>query len=84
MIKKATPAQNQLPVSNQITIATMAAGKKNRKTLTRKMIIMKPMIKRTTNAITSRSGGKEEIENIGFIAKFLRKPSILKCVILKF
>jgi hypothetical protein len=57
-IKKATPAQSQLPVSTQTTMAIMAAGRKKRRTLTITTIMMRPMTKRISKAMISNSNGK--------------------------
>ncbi len=57
-IKKATPAQNMLPVRNQTIIATMAAGNTNRKILASTTIITIPTINSKTNTAMSISGPK--------------------------
>jgi len=58
MIRKATPAQNQLSVRNHTTIAIMAAGRKNRSILAMTTIMMIPMTKRSSNATTSKRDPK--------------------------
>jgi len=58
MIKKATPAQNQLSVRNQTTMAIMAAGKKKRRTLAMTMIMMRPIARRISSAMISKRKGK--------------------------
>jgi len=58
MIRKATPAQSQLPVRNQTTIAMMAAGRKKRKTLAITTITMTPITKRSRSKMTSNSSGR--------------------------
>jgi len=58
MIKKAIPAQNQLPVRNHTTMAIMAAGKKKSRTLAITMIMIKPITKRSSSAITSKRNPK--------------------------
>jgi len=58
MIKKATPAQNQLPLRNQTTMAIMAAGKKKSRTLAITMIMIKPITRRISSAMTSKRKGK--------------------------
>ena len=57
-IKKATPAQSQLPASTQTTMAIMVAGRKKRIALTMTTIIMRPMTKRISKAMISNSTGK--------------------------
>jgi hypothetical protein len=57
-IKKDTPAQSQLPVSTQTTMAIMAAGKKKKIALTMTTIIIRPMTKRISKAMISNSNGK--------------------------
>lgn len=80
--KKATPAQNPLPVSNQTTMAIMAAGRKKRTTLAITTIMMMPMTKRISNMNTSNNNGKPREETSGsivepfFKADFLEKHSI--------
>jgi len=58
MIKKATPAQNQLSVRSLTTMAIMAAGRKKRRTLAMTMIMIKPITKRINSAMTSNTNGK--------------------------
>jgi len=58
MIKNATPAQNQLSVRNQTTMAIMAAGRKKRRTLAITMIMIKPITKKINSAMTSNRNGK--------------------------
>ena len=58
IIRKATPAQNKLPVRNQTTMATIAAGRKRKMTLIISMSMSKPMTRRTNRAIISNNGGK--------------------------
>jgi hypothetical protein len=58
MIKKATPAQNQLSVRSQTTMAIMPAGRKKRRTLAMTMIMIKPITKRINSAMTSNTNGK--------------------------
>jgi hypothetical protein len=57
-IKKATPAQNQLPVRRPTTMAIMAAGRKKKRTLTITTIMMRPMIRRMSSAMISNSNGR--------------------------
>jgi len=57
-IRKAIPAQNKLPLSNQTTRAITAAGKKKSITLTIATIMMMPMTNKTSSAMTSTSNGK--------------------------
>jgi len=65
MIRKATPAQNQLSVRNQTTMAIMAAGRKKRRTLAMTMIMIKPITKRINNAMISKSGKPKFGRGIG-------------------
>jgi len=58
MIKKATPAQNQLSVRSLTTMAIMAAGRKKMRTLAITMIMIKPITKRMRSAMTSNRNGK--------------------------
>jgi len=58
MIKKATPAQSQLPVRNQTTMAIMAAGKKKRRTLAKAMIMIRPITKKINSTIISNRDSK--------------------------
>jgi len=58
MMRKATPAQNKLPVRNHTTMATIAAGRKRKMTLIISMSMSKPMTRRTNRAIISNNGGK--------------------------
>jgi len=70
-IKKATPAQSQLPASTQTTMAIMVAGRKKRIALTMTTIIMRPMTKRISKAMISNSKGKPGREKRA-IDKFLQ------------
>jgi len=56
--RKATPAQNTLPVRNQTTNAIMPAGKMNRKTLARTMIITRPITRSRSKKAMSINGPK--------------------------
>ena len=67
MIRKATPAQSQLPVRNQTTMATMAAGRKRKTILTTAMSMIAPIIKRISKARISSKGGKLGSGNGGAI-----------------
>jgi hypothetical protein len=58
MIRKATPAQNQLSVRSLTTMAIMIAGKKKMRTLAITTIMIKPITKRINNAIISNRNGK--------------------------
>lgn len=64
-IRNATPAQNQLPVRNQTTMAIMAAGKKRKRTLTISTSMSMPIIRRTSKARISNNGGKPKGRGIG-------------------
>jgi hypothetical protein len=66
-MRKATPAQSQLPVRNHTTMATMAAGRKRKTIFTTAMSIIAPIIKRISKAKISRSGGKLGSGNGGAI-----------------
>jgi hypothetical protein len=57
-IKKATPAQNQLPVRNHTTRAIMAAGRKKRRTLAITTIMIMPMSRRISSAMISNMNGR--------------------------
>jgi hypothetical protein len=70
-IKKATPAQSQLLVSTQTTMAIMVAGRKKRIALTMTTIIMRPMTKRISKTMISNSKGKPGREK-NAIGKFLQ------------
>ena len=58
MMRKATPAQNKLPVRNQTTMAIIAAGKKRKMTFMINTSISKPITSRINNAMISNNGGK--------------------------
>jgi hypothetical protein len=58
MIRKATPAQNKLPVRNQTTTAIIAAGKKRKMTFIINTSMSKPITSRINNAMISNNGGK--------------------------
>jgi hypothetical protein len=53
MIRKATPAQNRLPVRSQITNAIMAAGRMKSKILTIKMMMAIPIISNNKRSASS-------------------------------
>ena len=57
-MRKATPAQSQLPVRNQTTMAMMAAGRKRKTIFTTAMRMIAPIIKRISKARISSKGGK--------------------------
>jgi hypothetical protein len=87
MIRKATPAQNQLPVRNQTTIAIMAAGRKKINTLAMAMIMMMPITSRTKSTMISRRSGKPKVgRGIGGAInhQFFNKPTFLGHTTLKF
>ena len=65
--RKATPAQNKLPVRNHTTSAMMPAGKMNRSTLATSMIITIPMISSRNSSARSYSSGMSK--GRGIIAK---------------
>ena len=70
--RKATPAQNKLPVRNHTTSAMMPAGKMNRRTLAIKMIMTIPT---TSSRNSSRMPYKSGMsKGNGIIAK--KSPSI--------
>jgi len=54
MTRKAMPAQSPLPVKNQTTRATMAAGRKKNKTFAMNTMIMRPITKRISPAKSKR------------------------------
>ena len=56
--RKATPAQNMLPVRNQTTMAMIAAGSTNSKILASTMIMTSPIIRSKTKTATSMRGPK--------------------------
>lgn len=74
MIKNATPAQNQLSVRNQTTMAIMAAGRKKRRTLAMTMIMIKPITKKINSAMTSKIKGMGKLGRV--IGAIDTSPSI--------
>jgi len=58
IMRKATPAQNKLPVRNHTTMAIIAAGRKRKMTLIINTSMSKPMTRRINRAIISNNGGK--------------------------
>lgn len=76
-IRKATPAQNQLPVRNQTTTAIMTAGRKKRSILAITMIMMTPMSRRSSSAITSKRNPKLGRGKGGVKGKNLNKTTFL-------
>jgi len=55
MTRKATPAQNRLPLRSQTTNAMMAAGRKKNRTFAIIMIMTMPMISRISSTISSNA-----------------------------
>jgi len=78
IIKKATPAQNQLSVRNQTTMAIMAAGRKKSRTLAMTMIMIKPITKRINSAMISNRSGKPKFGRGigGAITQVLQQASL--------
>jgi hypothetical protein len=72
MMRKAIPVQSQLPVRNQTTMATMAAGRKRKTIFTTAMSMIAPIIKRISKARISRSGGKLGSGNGGAMGRDLQ------------
>ncbi len=57
--RKATPAQNPLPVRNHTTSATIAAGRKKNRTFAMNTITRTPIIKRINKTANSSSRGRK-------------------------
>ncbi len=79
IIRKATPAQNKLPVRNHTTMATIAGGKMRKMTLMTNTSMKMPMIRRTSKTMMSNNGGKPEGRGIGG-AKGHKHLQIVFCV----
>ncbi len=72
MIKKATPAQNPLPVKSQTITAMMVAGKKKNKTLAISSMMIIPITTRINNPIKSKTLSKGiQISSTNIVFQFL-------------